>query len=138
MNGMAVVEEARKYLGSPFRHQGRTHTGIDCAGLIIKALSNLGTNLYDVPGYGRQPKDSELEGQMDKQLVRLSAQESWRVGDVLLMRFGLEPQHVALVSRLDPVYILHTNSSIGRVVEHILDQRWQRLVVCSYRLPGVN
>lgn len=138
ITGEAIVEEARKHLGRPFVHQGRGGAGLDCAGLIIKAASDLGIKLQEVHGYGRTPKDEELGGQMDKQLIRLPQHEPWRVGDVLLMRFGSEPQHVALVSKLDPTYILHTNSSIGRVVEHILDHRWQRLVVRTYRLPGAN
>jgi cell wall-associated NlpC family hydrolase len=46
-----IVEEARKYLGVRFRHQGRTVAGIDCAGLILNVGNDLGLIEYSETGY---------------------------------------------------------------------------------------
>jgi len=37
-----VVQNARKFIGTPFRHSGRSTLGIDCAGLLYMAYNRAG------------------------------------------------------------------------------------------------
>jgi cell wall-associated NlpC family hydrolase len=37
-----IVQNARKFIGTPFRHSGRSTLGIDCAGLLYMAYSRAG------------------------------------------------------------------------------------------------
>lgn len=41
-----VVQNARKFIGTPFRHSGRSTLGIDCAGLLYMSYHRAG---LDVP-----------------------------------------------------------------------------------------
>lgn len=52
-------------------------------------------------------------------------------GDILLMRFAGEPQHIALYTGAT---LIHSYASIRRVVEHRLDIKWARRIVQAYRI----
>ena len=55
-------------------------------------------------------------------------------GDLLLMRFAGEPQHLAVFTGET---IIHAYQATGRVVEHSLDDKWRRRIVRVYRFVGV-
>lgn len=40
-----VVQNARKFIGTPFRHSGRSTIGIDCAGLLYMSFHRAGIEL---------------------------------------------------------------------------------------------
>lgn len=46
-----IVQNARKFIGTPFRHSGRSTLGIDCAGLLYMAYSRAGIELPKSDGY---------------------------------------------------------------------------------------
>lgn len=129
---MNVVDAARAYLGCPFEHQGRTRHGLDCAGLILLAYRDAGVLFEDIKGYGRNPHKDGLQQAVERQL---HAVDDMQPGDVLLMRFIREPQHVALVTDLPDgrIGVIHAHSQVGRVVEHALDAKWRRRIVGVYR-----
>jgi len=37
-----------KYLGIPYKHQGRDLTGLDCYGIVIAIYADLGIKLFDI------------------------------------------------------------------------------------------
>jgi hypothetical protein len=87
-------------------------------------------------GYGRQPMRDELIRVLDTFLLRISKPQ---VGDVVVMRFRRDPQHLGIVvpypGGLGMVHAL----SLGprKVVEHRLDERWTDRITHAYALPGV-
>lgn len=50
----AIVAEARTWLGVPWRHQGRSRAGVDCAGLVVLVARALELADYDSTAYGRR------------------------------------------------------------------------------------
>jgi len=58
---------------------------------------------------------------------------------VVLIRFQRNPHHLALVG--DYLYgglsLIHADSTLGRVVEHRLDEVWRRLIVAAFAVPGL-
>ena len=56
-------------------------------------------------------------------------------GDLLEMRFGREPQHVAIWTGDS---VIHTNARCGMVVEHSLDRKWENRIVRTWRLREHN
>lgn len=129
------MRAARAFLGTRFRHQGRVPgRGLDCAGVIVCAARAVGLSGYDAAGYGRLPVGHALRAHLDAAGCAEIGLEQVRPGDVYLMRFDGDPQHLALVTDIG---ILHACGDIGRVVEHRLDAVWRARIVAALRLPGV-
>lgn len=122
-----LVLAARSYLGTPFVHQGRSRLGLDCVGLLVLAARDAGADIEDRADYAPDPGNLlpvELARQFDPAEDRLP-------GDVLLMRFAGEPQHLAIFTGAT---VIHSHAAIRRVVEHHLDAKWLRRIVQAYRM----
>lgn len=125
-----LVNAAREWLGVPFHHQGRVKAGVDCAGAIVMPAQAVGLEVVDVPGYSHQPSGI-LQGEIAKQLNRVK-QADLQVGDVLLMSWS-QPQHLALVTGVDPLVILHAYAQAKKVVEHQVDSNMVKNIIAVYR-----
>ena len=137
MTGADVVAAATTLLGTPFVHQGRLPgKALDCAGVVVATASALGIAHTDVVAYGRIPALGILRAVLDSQpeLVSVSPADL-QPGDVLLMRFKKEPQHLAIFAGKT---IIHAWQVIGRVVQHDFDSAWCRRVVAAYRFREVS
>lgn len=139
-----MVAEARKYVGVPFRHQGRNPAvGLDCIGLGVAYLRGLGYDVRDRTDYGRDP-DGSLRAALVHSLGAAVAEGEgcWRhaqPGDVLSMRFaniGAAPErHVGIASDFGgELYLIHADNSHGKVVEIPMDDRWKRRVIGVWRV----
>lgn len=140
--GAAVVAEARRWLDTPFQHQGRLlGVAVDCAGVVTEIARALGLETCDVCDYQRQPDGARLQALCEQHMDRVPPGTSVQPGDVLLMRLAREPQHLAIVSRVDedgrPAAIIHAYAEVGKVVEHGLDLIWRRRIIRAYRMKGV-
>lgn len=129
-----LVTAARRYLGRPFRHRARGPSHYDCAGLLLKAFADIGAPMKDLPYYGREPHRDGLR-QIVQHNLGPPVDGPYAVGDVLLVRFGVNPHHIALVG--DYVHgghsIIHADGEVGRVLEVRLDAGWHSQVVEAYR-----
>jgi NlpC/P60 family putative phage cell wall peptidase len=143
MTGHDVVAEARRWLGTPWRHQARLRAvGVDCGGLVVCVAQALELPVQDhPPGYARLPDGVSLRACVERQCMRIAASEP---GAVLLMRWAAQPQHLAIVSTLPEGFgMIHAWAGIRRVVEHGLTAEWRDRIVQDntgpliYRLPGL-
>lgn len=139
MTPAAIVAAARAEIGTPFRHQGRQPgRALDCAGLIVAIAGRLGLPTADRAGYAARPSGGLLEAALDDQpcLARVAPDEM-REGDVLLMRFASDPQHLAIHAGHSPIYeddgIVHAWAQARKVCEHRLSDEWRRRIVRVYR-----
>lgn len=133
-----IVTEARKYIGTPFHHQGRLiGVGIDCVGLLTCVMRSLGLSEYDNTSYAREPSNGLLTKELQAHLDEIPL-EDVREGDVLVFWFGRKkrnPQHVGI--RTDRG-MLHTYADVKKVVEHGLTAKWTRRLCGAYRFRGVR
>ena len=133
----AFIAEARTYLDPPvrFRHQGRSHRGVDCAGLLLASMASVGRPIADLPAYGREPLGDGLRSMLIANLGEPVPKDEMRPGDVVLMRFRGEPSHVGLIG--DYVYggcsLVHAYAMARKVVEHRLDEEWAGYITEVYR-----
>ena len=126
-----IVDKAREYLGVKFRHQGRSkETGVDCAGLVICVLRDLGMTPADSSDYNMSPNPSQMLGIILQSAVEIPRCEAMP-GDVLWMRFSTQPQHVAIITENG---IIHSYSKRGEVVEHSLNSVWRKRIVKCFRV----
>lgn len=144
-----VVLAAQRWVGTRFRHQGRERAvggsrgGCDCLGLLVGVakeldlLSESGKRLadFDVRDYGHIPDGEKLQTMLGQLLCEVSPRQI-KAGDVLLMRFEREPQHLAIVSDMAEggLGIIHAYAAVRKVVEHRLDAPWRSRIVRVYRL----
>lgn len=138
-----VVDEARSWIGTKWQHQARTKgVATDCIGLVAGvalALNLPGCDKWHADkrfsNYGRTPDPELLLAGCDEYMDRVPYA---RLGDVLVMRARNvgQPTHFAIVSAVDPYYIVHSRL-MRKVSENRLDDSLASLVLRAYQLRGV-
>jgi NlpC/P60 family putative phage cell wall peptidase len=132
----AIVTEARKWLGTPYHHQGRVlGAGVDCLGLVAEVAKALGLCDHDAHDYGRVPEGDRLIAELREHAGREIRAADAQPGDILLFRFLRQPRHVAIKTGIG---MIHAYAQAGKVVEHRLDDRWMKQCVCAFEFPGVS
>lgn len=131
-----AIAIARDCLGTRFRHQGRAPgIGLDCVGLLVHVMRQLGLSEYDYQHYGRLPFFGSLERHLTEAGLRPIDHQQAKLADVLLFRFDGGPQHVALQSDLG---MIHAFLLARRVVEHRIDNAWRNRLCGAYSLPWTD
>lgn len=146
MKRSEIVNIARSYIGTPFHHQGRKKgIGIDCVGLLVCVMRECGLKVEDQANYNGLIDSGLLRSKLDAHLVEVGLslamvgntqimRQSYQPGDILLLRIGKIPQHIAIVTDGG---IIHTHEGSGKVVETELS-RWEERIVSAYSFPGVE
>lgn len=136
----AVVAEARRWLDTPFHHQARLRgVGVDCVGLVIGVAHALGLSDYDTTDYSRAPDPEAMRAKLAAHLDPVPFREL-RCGDVIWFRVVQEPQHLGIVSALEPLMMVHAyqRPGVNRVVEQGLDGFWKQRIAACWRYRGVS
>ena len=137
---MHAYEAARAYIGVPFVHQGRSTRGLDCIGLVERALLDAGMEHYRLPAnwldYGRDPHRGLLEQRMAE--VFGAPVADMQPGDVVAIKYAGPIRHVGLIGEAEAggvryLTLIHTDSHLGRVTEHRIDDRWARRIALVFR-----
>lgn len=126
----AIVAQARTWLDTPFRHQGRIKgLGVDCGGLLIGVGRELGLEIAEPPAYSLSPDQALFAAYLQSYAIPVHG--PMQPGDILHLAFAGDPRHVAIAT---DVGLLHAWAKPGRVVEHRLDEVWQRRLRGVWRL----
>jgi cell wall-associated NlpC family hydrolase len=129
-----VLDAARKWIGTPFKHQGRLlGVGADCAGIVIGTAHALGISDFDFLEYNVCPNPELMGLLLDQNLISIPKEEA-KSGDLLWLRVGKKPRHLAIKT---DVGILHSFANVGRCVETSLDAFTAATIYRAYRYPGV-
>ncbi|MFS1524436.1 hypothetical protein ACL7TT_10035 [Microbulbifer sp. 2304DJ12-6] len=113
----AVVAEAKTWLNTPYRHQGRVKgAGVDCGMLLLEVFS--ATGVIEAGAVEDYPRDWHLHRGEERYLgqVLQHAQEiagPGQAGDIAVWRFGRSFAHGALV--VDWPTIIHSYVGLGVV-----------------------
>lgn len=133
-----IVQEARQWLGTPFRHRGRLKgVGVDCIGLAVGVARALGMPVTDRLGYPRRPDAETLRAGLSGQLERLDPDQAIP-GDLLRLSVNGKATHVGILSRLPDGRpgLIHAYAPCRKVVEHGWDGRWPGPAVDAWRWGG--
>jgi len=140
------VDEAKTWLGTKFKHQGRLkHIGCDCIGLISGCMNNLNLKIngreikeIDLKNYSRIPDGKILENNLDSLFTYKNIKDV-EIGDIFLMRFFKNPQHVGIISEISDnndnsknIKIIHSYQNSHGVVEHILSEGFRDKIIKIY------
>jgi cell wall-associated NlpC family hydrolase len=132
----AVVSEARTWVGVPFRHQGRDRSGVDCIGLPIVVLRQLGVPEFEPSrDYPRAPNDDTL---LHKHFLRFCTPLPDAVpGCAIALKAQRTFMHVAILTDTDT--LIHVLEKHGQVIEHGFRGMWKtRFASGNWALPGVR
>jgi cell wall-associated NlpC family hydrolase len=130
MTRPGIIKELRTWIGTPWRHQGRTKgVGCDCLGVVVAAARAVGPLPTDIPrGYHRLPYKNLLQETLDRFLDRVEP-EDIRIADVVLMtqRGHTMGAHTGVLTPWRhegegaPFGILHAMLETRAVSEHAFD-----------------
>lgn len=127
----AFVAAARSYKGTPFRHRGRSRRVIDCLGLCVCALRDIGLSPADERVYQRhpEPEAAKLRATLVEHFG--SPVQALEPGCIVTLQWHGRANHVGIIGDypLGGMTLLHTDAQVGRVVEHRLATHWPRRVI---------
>lgn len=135
----AVVSEARRWLGTPYRHQAATRgAGCDCLGLVRGVWRALyGAEPQAVPPYGADWRDTGAgSGLEDAALRHMQMREGLpEPGDVILFKLirHRPARHCGIMVEDDR--FIHAQEHVG-VVEIGLTEAWRRRIAGTFVFPG--
>ena len=136
----AIVEAAKRWLGTPYHHQGRLlGVGCDCLGLITEIGKELGLLDYDSASYSAMPDGRTMEAECRRNLVGPKALP--QPGDIALMWIQQRnlPQHLAIFVPWDQrIGIIHAHQRFDDVKQHSFDGFWRKRLADIYSYPGVE
>lgn len=141
----AIVDEARRWKGVRYLHQGRNRFGLDCGGLIIAVYAALGISLRDFRAYGTEPDPERLVAHLrelfgDEVAIGPVCADSLHAGDILVFRFpraSNTPRHLGFVAdRIGGGFnFIEANGNEGGVIERRLDEKYMSHVTHVFRRP---
>lgn len=131
-----IVDEARKWIDTRWVHQGRSPAGIDCAGLLVCVLSDLGLPVEDMAGYRRSPEGFRFREHIFNQ-TEYAAEPA--PGHIALFRESRLPTHTGFFGERDgKLTLIHAYAPVGKVIEEVFDHDWPKLLVAVRRVVGVE
>jgi cell wall-associated NlpC family hydrolase len=121
---MTPHEIARRYIGTPYKHQGRViGVGIDCVGLIVCVAREIGAVApdFNVTGYPRIPDGHSLMRHLRERFIEID-QDEMRPGDVVCVSLTGYPTHIGIVGDYPGgrLSVIHATIHEQKVVEHRL------------------
>jgi len=133
-----IVEEARKWLGTPWRHQGRAGSGIDCCGLVIRVGNDLDFITYQTSAYSRRTTGEEFIHHFLNAGMHQVPFGRALPGDVLITADSKFPCHCGFIGEKQGAKtFIHAYARKRRVVEDPYDA-WLPKAVTVVRFPGVE
>jgi cell wall-associated NlpC family hydrolase len=131
-----VVEVARSFLGTRFRHQGRNEAGIDCCGLVILVARKLGLSTYDTTDYDRRTSgDMFVNHFRDAGLLEIAIRDI-KAGDIIITTDANFPCHCGIASmKHGELHMVHAYLVRKMVVEEPL-KFWMPKVIAAFRFPA--
>lgn len=144
-----VVAEARQWIGTRYQHQAHQKgVATDCGGLVYGVGVKLGLFPQDVSqipesssftGYARQAQNGSLMRACQLLLSEIPFDRA-QAGDVFLMKFDGEPQHVGFLGDYPNggFSLIHSYANVRKVIESRMDAQWRARIVATFALPGVE
>ncbi|MEJ6846758.1 hypothetical protein [Sinorhizobium fredii] len=149
VSSLRFVHEARKCVGTPYRHQGRLiGVGLDCVGVILHTMQASGCDLMgfeDYPygpvptGHFKRTLDQYLDCVWDKETASQPFFPYLKNGDILAMAWKTRPMHCGIAAVGEHGWnVIHSHADSEKVVEHRLDDVWAARVTQLYRIREVK
>ena len=126
LTGQEIIEEARSWVGVPWRLRGRDREGVDCVGLgaVVARAKNI--DFTDDLRYGEFFNTAHMLDVLLETMVEVP-RETMQTGDVLILDVRGERQHTAFYDK-EANTIIHATVIYRKVVEHTFNDEWRAKV----------
>lgn len=135
-----MIAYARTWIGTPYVHQGRQRgVGCDCAGVLVGMADKFGHQPEDMAGYSPIPRQDQLQALIGKQMESIEVADI-APGDIVLMTLikSGKPHHIGFITDYGGALgVIHCNQLIGKVVEHVLDDKWRSRIKLAFRFKDI-
>ncbi|MDR3273296.1 MAG: C40 family peptidase [Flavobacteriaceae bacterium] len=111
-----VIQEAKTYLGTPYRFGGTTRYGIDCSSFVQQVFQ--ANNFF-------LPRTSASQSNEGIGITR----DNLKRGDLIFFSQGYRISHVGIVesiSETGEVFFIHASSSLGVTITSLSDTYWSK------------
>lgn len=110
-----IIQNARSYIGTPYKYAGTTQSGMDCSGLTSVVFDRSAIDL------ARSADGQSKQGR----LVKLNDARS---GDLIFFKKGGKVFHVGIISKVGKgqLWMIHSSSSKGVVEQEVLSNTYWR------------
>jgi hypothetical protein len=132
-----IVEQAKTWIGVPYRDKGRDRFGVDCIGVPIMVARELGLSDYDTLDYTKRPDPADfLRGARSQLDVR--GRDEIGHGMLAVLREPRHPCHAGIVERdgTGRLWLIHSYAPARMVVREALTEERIRddlVMVFSFR-----
>lgn len=137
-NSSIIQTHAREWIGTKWKHQGRNHNGIDCAGLIILVAKEIGVvpEDFDEKNYPRRSPHSQEFLQYFKDRLPQKKNNEKKPGDVVILKEPVYPCHCGILAeREGQLTLIHAHAPRKKVLEEFWHQGdWPSLHVATFSL----
>lgn len=122
----ALLKDAEKYLGAPYKYAGNTSSGFDCSGLVCKVFDENGEKMP------RRSSDQALEGK------EIAIREA-KPGDLVFFATtgGERVSHVGIVHTINQdgeVTFIHSSTSKGVIISSLNEKYWNKAYLFARRV----
>ncbi|OGU59083.1 MAG: hypothetical protein A2X64_00280 [Ignavibacteria bacterium GWF2_33_9] len=117
-----VIEEAERWIGTPYKFGGTTHSGVDCSGFVQNVFSNVGIPL---------PRTSQQQYIYTEKINYNDLQP----GDLVFFGKGGNVSHVGIFAGFGNM--IHASTSNG-VIQQDLQEYFTYQAVMGYGRPKFN
>lgn len=131
----------RSYIGTPFHHAGRSpgiDGGLDCGGLIMVAMQELGMHAEDPTGY--QPGDGidMLRSVLEHHCIKRDGVDVIEPGDLLLLRGRGMFHHLVFMTTVGTIIHAWQTTGVNKVVETDMLMAWWDMIDSVWRLKELE
>jgi NlpC/P60 family putative phage cell wall peptidase len=124
-----VVEEARSWLGTPYRVAANVKgAGIDCAMILIEVYAAAGVIEWRdprpyPPDYYLHNKSPRYLNEVGMHAVEITREQA-NIGDTILFKFGHAPAHSGIIIDMTNLTMVHSYKGRGCVVDELDRTPW--------------
>lgn len=117
-----LIEEFRKWKGTPYRLGGDSRSGVDCSAFVRIVMQDaFGISI---------PRTTREQLQAGRRVQPRAA----RLGDLVFFRTGRTTYHVGIMMRGD--FFMHASTTRGVTIDRLQESYWQERMIQIRRFSG--
>ena len=132
------LEVAHDWIGVPWASVGTRREGVNCYGLIVGVARECGYWSDEVvatqealAAYRAPPTRGEMMRRAHDDSDMILVKDA-RPGDLMIFRVNGQPQHIAIVTNLKPLQIIHSDVYAKAVRKSVIEPGWHP--VAAFRI----